>query len=102
MTKVSCKECKTTFTKGHMAIGAIYSENKNNLSVDYFVCIGCLNLDKHQHKLNSRSGWSHLYGDISGGDREWMRNVTSKTIDTVCGQAGYDYLNQRKRGWHNG
>jgi len=81
-----------------MGVGAIYSENKNNLRVDYFICSGCLNLDKHQHKLNSRSGWSHLYGDISGGDREWMSNITSKTSDTVCGAAGYTYLNQHNRG----
>ncbi len=94
---VLCKECQATF-KDTANVGAIYIEDANGLNVNYLICKDCLNIEKHQHKLNLRSGWSHLYGDISGGDREWMCNITSKTRDTICGQAGYHYLNEHNRG----
>ena len=93
MCNLQCKECQGNFNKARGKIGAIYKETDKGVNVDYFVCINCLDITKHQHKLNMRHGWSHLYGDISSNDHEWMKNVTSKTLDTICGEAGYTYLN---------
>jgi len=88
-----CKECEKVFCKHNDQIGAIYIETKKGVNVDYFVCVGCLDIKKHQHNLGRRFGWSHLYGDISGRDNEWMKWVISNTLDTICGEAGYIYLN---------
>lgn len=94
MKKHKCKECEQYFNNYSNKIGAIYKENDQGVNVDYFVCINCLDTNKHQHQLSRRYGWSHLYGDISSRDLVWMEMVTAKTLDTVCGEAGYTYLNQ--------
>ena len=91
---LKCKECEKLFCKHDDQIGAIYIETKAGVNVDYFVCIKCLDVKKHQHNLKMRSGWSHLYGDISSNQHDWMKWVTSRTIDTVCGEAGFMYLNR--------
>lgn len=93
MKKCKCKECEQDFSKHSNQIGAIYKETKQGVNVDYFVCENCLDTKKHQHQLSMRYGWSHLYGDISSRGLEWMKMVTSKTLDTVCGEAGYTHLN---------
>ena len=90
-----CKECKAEFRKHSNKLGAIYTETKTGVNVDYFICHNCLNVDKHYHTLNKRHGWSHLYGDISGRDLDWMVSVVGKTLDTVCSSAGYSYLNKK-------
>lgn len=89
-----CKECKAEFTNNHENLGAIYTESREKgIHVDYFVCRECLDVSKHFHTFYLRSGWSHLYGDISSNQSEWMHWVVSKNRDTVCGQAGYVALN---------
>ena len=86
-----CIECKESIS--NHSISAIYIESKKGLRVDYFICKECLDIEKHFHNLKARSGWSHLYGDISSNQQEWMEWVVSKTRDTVCGKAGYLTLN---------
>jgi hypothetical protein len=94
MAMPKCKECKADFVKNSENLGAIYTESSANaLHIDYFVCRECLDENKHFHTLNLRGGWSHLYGDISSNQWEWMDWVCSKTSDTVCGKAGYVALN---------
>ncbi|MAO23819.1 MAG: hypothetical protein Unbinned3818contig1000_3 [Prokaryotic dsDNA virus sp.] len=93
MKECKCKECNGKFNKRSNKIGAIYKEDERGVNVDYFICRDCLDISKHFHQLNMRWGWSHLYGDISSDDLGWMKMVVGKTLDTVCGEAGYTYLN---------
>lgn len=97
MITVNCRECKKEFSRNSNNIGAIYKESKSGLNVAYFVCIDCLDVDTHFHKLLMRSSWSHLYGDISGNDHDWMQYVTSRTKTTVCGKSGYASLNNKNK-----
>lgn len=93
MKDLICKECAEKFNKQDGRVGAIYKESDRGFHVDYFICIDCLDVKKHHHKLSKRYGWTHLYGDISPNEHEWMEWVTSKTLDTICGKAGYFHLN---------
>ena len=99
--KVKCKHCQQDFNGRSISIGAIYHEKsvskKSQLVVNYFVCSSCFDPTKDFHNLSHRSGWSHLYGDISGNDTGWMKSCLCKTRDIVCGRAGYYELNESSR-----
>jgi hypothetical protein len=85
--------CKQCLTRNAAALGTIYVESKAGLTVDYFICKQCLDVKEHVHRLDMRAGWTHLYGDISGNDIDWMAGVRAQTRDTLCGVAGYATLN---------